>query len=199
MRMRLAPDAAVISASARPTRPKPRRTTSLTGRARARPPPIFDSRNAEWTARAASPTCVSSTTNEMFSSEEPCAIAITFTLCAASAPNTRPAMPGVPAMPRPTTATTATPRRAVTPSTSPAAISSRNADSRARTARAASASGSVKPIELSDEDWKMVDTDTPAAWTDANVRAAMPGTPMRPLPATVTSACPRIVASAFTG
>ena len=32
-----------------------------------------------------------------------------------------------------------------------------------------------------------------------NVRAATPGTPMSPFPATVTRACPLIVASAFTG
>ena len=57
----------------------------------------------------------------------------------------------------------------------------------------------MKPIELSDEDWKIVETERPSAWIAANVRAAMPGTPIRPLPATVTSAWSRIVASAFTG
>jgi hypothetical protein len=57
----------------------------------------------------------------------------------------------------------------------------------------------VKPIELSEEDWKIVDTERPSAWMAAKVRAAMPGTPMRPLPATVTSVCFRIVASALTG
>ena len=41
-------------------------------------------------------------------------------------------------------------------------------------------------IELSDEDWKMVETERPASWMAEKVRAAMPGTPMRPLPATVT-------------
>ena len=45
----------------------------------------------------------------------------------------------------------------------------------------------------------MVETETASAWSASNVRAAMPGTPIRPLPATVTSAWPRIVASAFTG
>jgi hypothetical protein len=45
----------------------------------------------------------------------------------------------------------------------------------------------------------MVETDTPSACNASKVRAAMPGTPISPLPATVTSACPRIVASAFTG
>ncbi len=87
----------------------------------------------------------------------------------------------------------------MTPSTRPAAISSRKARSRAATARSASAPGRVKPIELSEDDWKIVETETPAAWIAANVREAMPGTPIRPLPATVTRAWPRIVASAFTG
>ena len=57
----------------------------------------------------------------------------------------------------------------------------------------------MNPIELSEEDWKIVETESPVAWIAPNVRAAMPGTPIRPLPATVTRACSRIVASAFTG
>jgi hypothetical protein len=126
-------------------------------------------------------------------------MAITLTRPDARAEKTRAATPGVPAIPRPTTAMTATPRRELTPSTRPAASSSRKARSRAATARSASDPGRVKPIELSEDDWKIVETDTPAAWIAAKVRAAMPGTPMRPLPATVTSAWPRIVARAFTG
>ena len=51
-------------------------------------------------------------------------------------------------------------------------------------------------FELSEEDWKIVETDTPAACTEAKVRAAMPGTPISPLPATVTSAWLRMVARA---
>ena len=57
----------------------------------------------------------------------------------------------------------------------------------------------MKPIELSDDAWKIVETERPSACTAANVRAAMPGTPIMPLPATVTSAWPGRVASAFTG
>ena len=72
----------------------------------------------------------------------------------------------------------------------PAASSSRNAFLSAATARAASASGRVKPIELSDEAWKIVETERPSAWTGSNVRAAMPGTPTMPFPATVTRAWP---------
>ena len=85
------------------------------------PPPIFASWNAEWTRRAASAAWASSTTNEMLSSDEPCAMAMTLTRPEARAEKTRAATPGVPAIPRPTTAITATPRRAVTPSTRPAA------------------------------------------------------------------------------
>ena len=69
----------------------------------------------------------------------------------------------------------------------------------ADTARAASLSGRVKPMELSELAWKMVDTESPAACTAPKARAATPGTPMRPLPATVTRAWPLIVANAFTG
>ena len=57
----------------------------------------------------------------------------------------------------------------------------------------------MKPIELSDEAWKIVDTEKPSACTAVKVRAATPGTPTMPLPVTVTSAWPVIVASAFTG
>ena len=68
-----------------------------------------------------------------------------------------------------------------------------------RTARSASVSGSVNPIELSDDAWKIVETDSRSASTAANVRAAMPWTPAMPLPATVTIAWPRTIASALTG
>ena len=57
----------------------------------------------------------------------------------------------------------------------------------------------MKPIELSDEAWKIVDTDNPSALTDVNVRAAMPGTPTMPRPATVITACAGSTASDFTG
>ena len=107
---------------------------------------------------------------------------------AESAENTRAAIPGVPAMPSPTTATTAIPGRAVTSSTRPVAISCSNARRTASTARGASSSASVKPIELSDEAWKIVETDRRYASTAANVRAAMPWTPAMPRPATVTIA-----------
>ena len=59
----------------------------------------------------------------MFRSDEPCAMATTLMRPAASAVNTRAAMPGVPAMPSPTTAITAMPGFAVTLSISPLAIS----------------------------------------------------------------------------
>ena len=45
------------------------------------------------------------------------------------------------------------------------------------TARSASVSGRVKPIELSDDAWKIVETDSRSASTAENVRAAMPWTP----------------------
>ena len=144
--------------------------------------------------------CSAVTANEMLRSDEPCAIATTLMPPAASAENTRAATPGAPTMPSPTTATTAMPARAVTLSMRPLASSSRNARAHgARPRGPPRASGSVNPIELSDDAWKIVDTDSRSASTAANVRAAMPWTPTMPLPATVTIACPRTIASALTG
>ena len=171
----------------------------MRGAAGARPPPIFDSWNAVWTRRAASVAWSVVTANEMLRSDEPCAIATTLMPPDESAEKTREAMPGAPAMPSPTTATTAMPGRAVTLSMRPSSSSSRNAARRLLTARSASPSGSVKPIELSDEAWKIVDTDSRSESTATNVRAAMPWTPTMPLPATVTIAWPRTMAIALTG
>ena len=67
------------------------------------------------------------TANEMLRSDEPCAMATTLMCAAASAENTRAAMPGVPAMPSPTTASTAMPGCALTLSIRPLAISPLNA------------------------------------------------------------------------
>ena len=63
-------------------------------------------------------------------------------------------------MPSPTTAITAMPGLAVTLSIRPLAISPLNTCWMLLTARSASDSGSVKPIELSDDAWKIVDTDS---------------------------------------
>ena len=101
----------------------------------------------------------------MLRSDDPCAIATTLTPAVASDENARAATPGVPTMPSPTTATTAMPGRDVTLSMRPLASSSWNARSIARTARSASASGSVNPIELSDDAWKIVETDRRSAST----------------------------------
>ena len=57
----------------------------------------------------------------------------------------------------------------------------------------------MKPIELSDDAWKIVETESRSASTATNVRAAMPCTPTMPLPATVTIAWPRTIAIALTG
>ena len=85
-----------------------------------------------------------STTTLMFSSLEPCAIAMTLMLLADSAENTRVATPGVPCMPSPTIASVATPGRNNTPSMSRWAISSRNVSSRQRLARSPLALGHRK-------------------------------------------------------
>ena len=138
--------------------------------------------------RAASGASPAATASEMLRSDEPCAIATMLMPALASAPNTRAEMPGVPTMPSPTTAMTAMPGRAVTLSMTPVASSSLNARRTLATPRSASVSGIVKPIELSDDAWKIVETDRRSASTAANVRAAMPWRPSIPLPATVTIA-----------
>src|SRR6266511_3390164 len=75
-------------------------------------------RNSSWIARTAFAWSASWTQNEMFSSLEPCAIAITLTPARTTAPNTRAATPGVPRIPSPTAATTAIGFSTVTRSTS---------------------------------------------------------------------------------
>ena len=91
------------------------------------------------------------------------------------------------------------PGLAVTLSIRPLVISPLNVCWMLLTARSASVSGSVNPMELSDEAWKIVDTESRSASTAENVRAAIPWTPAMPLPATVTIAWLWTMASAFTG
>ena len=66
-----------------------------------------------------------------------------------------------------------------------------NSRSRLSRASAATASGTLKQIECSDDAWEMSETEICRACSAAKVRAAMPGTPSMPLPVTVTSAWPR--------
>ena len=63
----------------------------------------------------------------------------------------------------------------------------------------ADASGTEKQIDCSDDDCEISDTLIPSWCSASNVRAAMPGTPSMPLPATVISACPAAADSALTG
>jgi hypothetical protein len=46
--------------------------------------------------------------------------------------------------------------------------------------------GIRKQIDCSDEDWEIINTLVPWLATAEKVRAAMPGTPIIPLPSTVT-------------
>jgi hypothetical protein len=87
----------------------------------------------------------------------------------------------------------------VTPSMRPEAISSLKTRRKASTARGASPSERVKPMEFSEEAWKIVETEMPSPWSAPKVRAAMPGTPIMPLPATLTRACEASTARPFTG
>ena len=190
---------AIIAASARPICPKPSNMTSVRVRRVIAPPPILESWKASCTMRCARAASRASTTTEMFSSDDPWAIAMTLIPACASAPNTRAAIPGVPAIPSPTTTSVATPGRTSTPSISRRAISLWNSSTRLARARSAAASGTPKQMECSDDAWVMSETEIPLRWTAAKVRAAMPGTPSIPFPSTVSSACPVTAESAFTG
>src|SRR5205807_2560991 len=83
---------AIIGASVRPICPNPSSTTAVRSGCATAPPPIFESWNAACTARWARGASLAATTSERFSSEEPCAVAITLIRASASAENTRAAM-----------------------------------------------------------------------------------------------------------
>ncbi len=102
-------------------------------------------------------------------------------------------------MPSPTTAIVAIAGLTSTPSISARAISPRNSRSNAVRASSASGSGTLKQIECSDDACEMSETEMPRPCSAAKVRAAMPGTPSMPLPATVSSAWPPAAVSALTG
>ncbi len=85
------------------------------------------------------------------------------------------------------------------PSISPRAICSRNSSVRRSRARRAAPSGTEKQIDCSDDDCEMSETLIPSTCSASNVRAAIPGTPSMPFPATVSSAWPPTAESALTG
>src|SRR5258705_190465 len=122
----------------------------------------------------------------MFSSLEPCAIAMTFTPARPSAPNTRAATPGVPRMPSPTAATIATGTSMLTRSTSWRRSSALNIRSSAGRRRSAPSAGTTRQIEFSLEDWLIMSTFTRSAAGVSKTRAAKPGTPPMPAPRTVS-------------
>ena len=139
------------------------------------------------------------TMKEILRSEDPCAMAMTFTCASAIQPSTRAATPGVLAMPEPTTATVETPSNTSTESISFRSSSIANAARNSFSASVAAPSGTVKQIECSELACEISDTEIPACANAPNVRAAIPGTPSIPFPATVTSACAVIAESARTG
>ncbi len=188
-----------MPASVRPICPKPSSTSSIRSGWITPPPAMRESWNAAWIRRCASAACRASTTTEMLSSELPCAIATTLIRLPRVRRTPPPPRRACRACPSPTTATVAIPEPSSTPSISPRAISPPNSRSRLSRASAASASGTLKQIECSEDAWEMSDTEIRRAWSEAKVRAAMPGTPSIPLPVTVTSACPPAAVSALTG
>ena len=148
----------------------------MRGRSGGRPPPIFASWKAEWTTRAASAAWSSSTTKEMLSSDEPWAMAITLMPPGGEGgedPGGDAGGAGHPAADHRDDGQPGSGGHAVDETGGELHLEGRpRAPVRARSA---SAPGTVKPIELSDDDWKIVETDSPASWMAENVRAAMPG------------------------
>ncbi len=110
------PPPAAPAARRRPGRGRPGRCRGAGGRAKKAACMAF-------TARFSS---AAGTTSEMFSSEEPWAIARTFTPLSPSTPKTRPAMPGWRAMPAPTAAITDCSGSTTSGSTMPSCSSSAN-------------------------------------------------------------------------
>ncbi len=165
----------------------------------AAPPPILSSRNAECTARCAAAALPSSTTTEMFSSDAPWAIAITFTCASAIAAKRRAATPRVPDIPRPTIATIARSARTSMPSISSRSSCSENAARNASLAARAEALGTTRQIECSEDACEMSATETPTRSSAPNARAAMPGTPTMPSPEILMIACAPIAVIARTG
>src|SRR5439155_17723476 len=141
--------------------------------------------NSSWIARTAASRCASSTTSEMLSSLDPCAMATTLIFMRPRALKTRAATPGVPFIPSPTAATIATGCSAYTRPTSCRPSSAANARSRSRMIRAVCSAPTTKQMLCSLLDWLIISTETPSAATVSKTRAAMPGTPDIPAPSTV--------------
>ena len=127
-------------------------------------------------------------TTEMLRSDDPCAIARTFTPAPARAANTLAAIPGVPAMPSPTTDRMLHARSTSTFWICPSRSSAANARRTVRSVRSASSSSTEKQIECSELPCEIRITEMPSSRSAPNSRWAVPGTPIIPAPSTLTSA-----------
>ena len=108
-------------------------------------------------------------------------------------------MPGVCGIPSPTTARMLRSVSTDTGATVPRAISAANSASTAARAAPVCAGSMATLIAFSDEPCVMSATETPARPSAAKRRAATPGVPKSPPPASVTSATPGTLATPRTG
>mmetsp|Transcript_90225 Transcript_90225/g.291977 ORF Transcript_90225/g.291977 Transcript_90225/m.291977 type:complete len:319 (+) Transcript_90225:867-1823(+) len=152
-----------------------------------------------WAARRARERSSRATTVEMLRSEEPCAMAMTFTLALPRELRKRPPMPGRLFMPSPMTARMLTPGLEVTRISESRASSRAKACSTLSTAGCMSRSSTATVMECSEEPWEVRMTFTPQVQRASIMRRATPGVPRKLAPARVTSATFSMEVSAFTG
>ncbi|MDL1885946.1 ABC transporter substrate-binding protein [Anaerolineae bacterium CFX8] len=126
------------------------------------------------------------TTNEMLHSDDPCAMAMTLMPRSPITENTRPATPGVPRIPAPTAVIITTFSSTSTRSMSRRASSAASSASIASRTFRAVLSVTRKQKLCSDDDCEIIRMLAPACALARKVRPAMPGTPIIPLPLTVS-------------
>mmetsp|Transcript_40584 Transcript_40584/g.122585 ORF Transcript_40584/g.122585 Transcript_40584/m.122585 type:complete len:300 (-) Transcript_40584:1120-2019(-) len=139
------------------------------------------------------------TTAEMFRSEEPCAMAMTFTCARPSALKKRPLMFGRFFMPSPMAARMLQPGTVVTRISESVLSSTAKACSTLAAATGASPSSTATVIECSDEPWDVKITLTPVLARASIILRATPWVPRKDAPESVTNATFSIDVMALTG
>mmetsp|Transcript_17290 Transcript_17290/g.51885 ORF Transcript_17290/g.51885 Transcript_17290/m.51885 type:complete len:346 (-) Transcript_17290:1232-2269(-) len=188
--MRLPWNLASWRISSEPTFPVPMMPTAMV---------VSESVKPSWAARRARPSSSRSTTAEMLRSEEPCAMAMTFTLARPRALKKLPATPPRFFMPSPMTARMLTLSRLVTRISESRLSSTPKACSTPARALSAWLSSTATVIECSEEPCDVRMTFTPALPRASIILRATPGVPRKDAPASVTSATFSMEVMAVTG
>ena len=137
-------------------------------------------------------------TAEMLRSDEPCAMARTLMPALPSAPKNVAATPAVCAMSSPTAARMLHEATRSTRWMCPSRISGSKARRDVVRASSACASGTAKQMECSELACEMSTTLTPTSRSAPKSRCATPGTPIIPVPSTLTRAMPSMVENPLT-